>query len=429
MKPQLSDDWKNLKDCLDYIEHAPAPPSRASIARHLSLSRTTSSALVNRLVSLGVIQETVSEKNERPDSRGRPGIPLQLSKGQWYALGAAFSGDEWRFLVVDLEGHVVKEHTERVSSFTVKVFTQGLLAGLDRMIKNKPGALLPLIGIGVPGLVDSNSGIIISADDMAWKNVELGKEVLGHTGLPALIMNRHRLSGLAEARFGKDRSIKNLVYIGVGSGISAAFINDGVLMEGTSFSAGEIGHILIDPKGPLCGCGKRGCLQALASSQALVGIVEKLHRSLPGSSGKLQQNPLWKILQEKSLLSGELIGIEANRDNKVAVSCMAKIAKPLGIAAANLINILNPQKLIIGGSLGNTGPLLTSMIIREAAKHAMPTPFGAVTIEPSVLGNRAGALGAACLPLQYKLELLADREGAINRTNDEASVQRGRLIS
>jgi predicted NBD/HSP70 family sugar kinase len=259
---------------------------------------------------------------------------------------------------------------------------------------------------------------------MAWRNVDIGKEVIRRMGIPALIMNRHRLSGLAEARFGADRSIKNLVYIGVGTGISAAFISDGILMEGTSFSTGEIGHILINPNGPLCGCGKRGCLQAMASSQALVGIVEKLHESLSKNGKKLLNNPLWKILQEKSLLSGELIGIEANRGNKVAVSCMAKMAKPLGIAVANLINILNPQKLIIGGSLGNTGPLLTSMVIGEAAKHAMSIPFEAVSIEPSLLGNRAGALGATCLPLQYKLELLMK-----HRINEGPSVRRGLSVS
>jgi hypothetical protein len=260
MKPQLIDDWKHLKDSLDYIEHSLTPPSRANIAEYLSLSRTTASTLVNRLSALGIIQELTSEKTgfSRQDGRRRPGIPLQLSKGRWYALGAAFSGDEWRFLIVDLEGHIVKEHTEKVGSFGVEVFIKSLLTGLSRMMKAKPGALakpgslLPLIGIGVPGLVDSNAGKIISADDMDWRNVDLGKEVLRRTGIPALIMNRHRLSGLAEARFGADRSIKKLVYIGVGTGMSAAFISEGILMEGASFSAGEIGHILINANGPRC---------------------------------------------------------------------------------------------------------------------------------------------------------------------------------
>jgi predicted NBD/HSP70 family sugar kinase len=108
------------------------------------------------------------------------------------------------------------------------------------------------------------------------------------------------------------------------------------------------------------------------------------------------------------MISGELIGIEANNGNMAAIDCMQKIAEYLGLATANLINIMNPRKIIIGGSLGNTGPLLTKLISREAAKHAMPTPMAAVAIEQGLLGNQASALGATCLPLLYKLEILAE---------------------
>ena len=325
MKPKFLDEWKNLKNSLDYIEKAAVSPSRANIAKHLSLSRTACSNLINRLMSLKLIEEKTSEI----DGRGRPGIPLQLTTGSWFALGAAFSGDEWRFIVVDLKGNIIREHIEKVNNFSVKVFIKALLKGLDLMIKDKPGRLLPLIGIGAPGRVDSHTGKITGAYDMSWPDLNLGEEVFRHTGIPALLMNRHRLSGLAEARFGAERNIRNLVYIGVGTGIGAAFINDGVLIEGSSYSAGEIGHVMIDPNGPLCGCGKRGCLQAMASSRALAGIAKELYESYAKGGRKRPDNPLWKIIKDRSLLSGELIGIEANRGNKVAVSCMAKIAKPL----------------------------------------------------------------------------------------------------
>jgi predicted NBD/HSP70 family sugar kinase len=405
MKPQLPDEWKNLKNTLDYVEHSATPPSRANIAEYLSLSRTTVSSLATQLISSGIIEELDSEIN----GRGRPGIPLHISVHHWYALGAAFSGNEWMFLIVDLKGNIINEHTEKVVSFSVNDFTRSLLRGLAYMIKRKPGSLLPLIGIGSPGLVDSNTGEIISADDMDWHGIALGEIVFKHTGIPALIMNRHRTSGLAEARFGIGRNIKNLIYIGIGTGISAALINDGVLLEGTSFSAGEIGHTLIDPAGPLCGCGKRGCLQAMASSQALVRIVRELHASLVFQGNSLPPNPLWDILHDNSIISGEMIGIEANNGNMAAIDCMQKIAEVLGIVVGNLVNIMNPQKIIIGGSLGNTGPLLTKLISREAAKHAMSTPMSAVMIEQGLLGNRASALGATCLPLQYKLEILIEK--------------------
>jgi predicted NBD/HSP70 family sugar kinase len=402
MKPQLPDEWKNLQAALNYIEDAGTPPTRANIAGRLSLSRTTASSIVSQLINVGLVEELKTEIN----GRGRPGTPLRISSDRWYALGAAFTGNEWRFLFVDLYGRIIREHTEGVESSSVEDFEKKLLKGLVSMLKRKPGPLLSLVGIGSPGVVDSDAGVMIHADDMGWRQVCLGESIRRAVGMDALIMNRYRASGLAEARFGVGRNVKNLVYIGVGTGICAAFINDGVLLEGTNFSAGEIGHILVDPEGPLCGCGKRGCLQAMASSPALVEAVRKIHDSLQKKNKKLPPNPLWDILNDHSLLSGELIGEEANRGNAVAVAGMEQIAEILGIVAANLINIINPQKIIIGGTLGDTGPLLTRLISREAEKRAMKTPLQAVTIEQGLLGNRAAALGAACLSLRYKLEVL-----------------------
>jgi predicted NBD/HSP70 family sugar kinase len=408
VKPHLPDEWKNLQAALNYIEEADTPPARANVAEHLSFSRTTASSLASQLIKAGLIEELKTEIN----GRGRPGIPLRISSGRWYALGAAFTGNEWRFLFVDLYGRIIREHTERVDSFSVDEFTKNLLKGLAFMLKKKPGPLLPLIGIGSPGVVDSNTGVIIHADDMGWQQVALGETVRKVTGINALIMNRYRASGLAEAQFGVGRNVKSLIYIGVGTGICAAFINDGVLLEGSNFSAGEIGHVLVDPEGPLCGCGKRGCLQAMASSQALVEIVRGIHKSMPAKNKKLPPNPLWDILRDHSLLSGELIGEEANRGNAAAIMGMERIARILGIAVANLVNTMNPRKIIIGGTLGDTGPLLTKLISREVEKRAMATPLQAVTIEQGLLGNRAAALGAACLPLRHKLELVLRSGGA-----------------
>jgi predicted NBD/HSP70 family sugar kinase len=147
----------------------------------------------------------------------------------------------------------------------------------------------------------------------------------------------------------------------------------------------------------------------MASSQALVEIVRGIHKSMPAKNKKLPPNPLWDILRDHSLLSGELIGEEANRGNVAAIMGMEQIAGVLGIAVANLVNTINPRKIIIGGTLGDTGPLLTKLISREVEKRAMATPLQAVTIEQGLLGNRAAALGAACLPLRHKLELVLRR--------------------
>ena len=401
MRPVLTVEMKNLWDSLHLIEHTDPAPSRATIAKELGLSRTTASNVVSQLMAYHLVEELDSEAN----GRGRPGIPLKLSTGTWYALGASFHGRSWHFLLVDLEGNTVAEDHRELGEVTITTFMDTLLDGLDAMIGQVPGSLLPLIGIGTPGLVDSNTGIITRADDLGWKKVPVMRPVKERTGIDCHVINRHRAAGLGEVRFGAGRKVSNLIYIGIGTGISAAFINDGILLEGANFSAGEIGHMLIDPDGPLCGCGRYGCLQAFSSSVALLRLVHEKHQSLCALGDELEPNPLWQAI-EAHTLTGEMIAYEANEGNPIALECMRKIAVQLGIAVSNLINALNPQKIIIGGMLGNAGPLLTELIRKEAAFRAMASPFSNVHIEQSMLGTLAGPRGAASIPLHHKLELV-----------------------
>lgn len=404
MKRELADDWKNTHSVMQCIEEAPQTPSRASVAKQLSLSRTTISTIASQLIESGLVMEMDSAVQ----GRGRPGIPLSLNTRFWFALGAAFQGRTWVFLIVDLKGNIVVEHTATVADTTSEAFIESLVAGLQAMIAGFPGKLLPLVGIGSPGLVNSDSGVIIRADDMGWKNIALGSIVEQRTGLPAIVMNRNRASGLAEAKFGAGKNVSPLIYIGIGTGISAALMDKGRLLDGRSFSAGEIGHMVVDPNGPLCGCGRYGCLQALASSSALIRLVRERYRSSQSRGEALRPNPIWDVVEDDSKLTGELICAEAEGGNPVGVECLRELSRYLGIAAGNLINMFNPEKVIIGGTLGNSGPLLTRLVAEEAEKHAMAAPMAVVSIERSRLGNKAAALGATSLPLSRKVDLAID---------------------
>jgi glucokinase-like ROK family protein len=407
MKPILTPEMQNIWDMLDLIENSHPYTTRATIAKILSKSRTTVSNIVNQLMDLHFVEELNSSAN----GRGRPGIPLTLTSNHWYALGASFLGEHWHFLIVNLLGEVVKESIVEVKDGSIEEFVQTLITGLSLMKKEIPGTLIPLIGIGTPGLVNSETGVIVRADDMGWKKVAIKEPVMESLGIPCYVMNRHRAAGLAETRYGSGKGVKNLIYIGIGNGISAAFINEGELLEGANYSAGEIGHLLIDPDGPLCGCGRYGCLQAFSSGPALVRICKEKYFSLKAIGDTLPSNILFDAI-ESNTLSAEKIAYQANEGNVEAIECIEKIAVQLGIAVSNLINALNPQKIIIGGPLANTGPLLANQIKKEAAIRAMPSPFSSVQIEPSSLGNIASSLGAAYLPLKYKLEVVLS--GRIN---------------
>ncbi|GAB4223126.1 MAG: ROK family transcriptional regulator [Spirochaetales bacterium] len=370
--------------------------SRAQVARKLNLSRTTISTIVSKLISLGF----VTEKSSKATGRGRPGIHLNLTTNYWYAIGVEFHSKKWVSVVTDLEGRILRILETPVKEEDAASFLLGLKEAILAIRRHLPGPMLPAIGVGAPGLVDCEKGVILRADDFGWRQVEVKQYVEEELGLRTFVLNRHRAGGLAESRFGVGRKVHNLVYIGIGTGISAAFISDGILIHGANYAAGEIGHMIVDPGGTKCGCGKNGCLQAVASGTALVRMAkEALAR---GEASTLREG----MKENGEELSGELICREAAKGDPLSRRCVEHAAKFLGIAVANIINSFNPDRVIIGGPIGQLGDPLVSSIRKEAEKWSMEHPFSAVQIVQGSLGDTVGALGAACLVLDRKLELV-----------------------
>ena len=257
-------DLTKMRALVDMVEKGEGL-SRAGIAKNLGVSRTTASTLVSRLIETGILMETGTEV----DGRGRPGISLDIATERWFSIGAEYHSRQWIFVITDLKGSIYKETTLPIPRAEPEDFLEGLGRGLTEIMREVPGRLLPAVGIGTPGLADCSSGRIIQADDLGWKEVRVSEYLHRHTGIPSYIINRHRAGGLAEARFGAGRGVHSFIYIGIGTGISAAILSEGVLLHGTTYSAGEIGHITMDTRGPECRCGRRGCLHTLASGTAM----------------------------------------------------------------------------------------------------------------------------------------------------------------
>ena len=370
-------------------------PSRASIAKSLGLSRTTISTLVSRLMETGIVTETGVEV----EGPGRPGISLDLSDDQWFAIGVEYHSGVWILVITDLRGTIYKQRTLSVAGTDPEEFLTCLKKGLKNLIREVPGRLLPAVGIGTPGLVDCGQGRIIQADDLGWREVRISEYLERQLGITSYIINRHRAGGLAAARFGSGRGVHSFIYIGIGTGISAAIVSEGVLLHGTNYSAGEIGHMTMDTTGPRCQCGKTGCLHTLASGTAMK--KQALARLRNGESSSLQS-----YIDTNKPISGEIVAAEASQGDPLAMSCLRDAAAWMGIAVANLITTFNPDKIILGGPIGSQpGPLL-QLIRDETARWALEYPFQAASIEQEVLGEDAGALGAACLVLDRKLDLV-----------------------
>ncbi|HET7839367.1 MAG TPA: ROK family transcriptional regulator [Rectinemataceae bacterium] len=374
--------------------------SRALLAKKLGLSRTTASTIVSRLLAAGLVAERSSDEGPRlearADGRGRPGILLDLGTQRWFALGAEYHSGRWAFAITNLKGGIVASATRPVPEDSPEAFLSTLLEGLREAMLLCPGELLPAIGIGAPGLVDCGSGRIIRADDLGWISVPVGETVSAALGLETYVINRNRGSGLAEARFGVGKGVHSLVYIGIGTGISAAFVSDGSLLHGSSYSAGEIGHVVMDAEGPVCRCGKRGCLQVLSSGLAMARRASALIAS--GRASSLEPVP-------PAQLRGEEVCAAAADGDPVATQSLREAASSLGLAVANIITTFNPDKVILGGPVGQVeGPFL-DLVKAETARWAMDYPYQAVRIERGRLGEFTGALGAACLVLDRKLAL------------------------
>lgn len=402
-RPVIIPDTINIEAVLSVVGGLKAS-TRATVARKLSLSRTTVSTIVAKLIGLGLI----AEKNIQIEGRGRPGIILDLDDSRWRAIGAEYHSGKWTFVATNLKGEILANETVKVQRASPEAFMDSLITGLKRFIDLVPGSILPAIGIGAPGLVDCDRGLIIRADDLGWRKVDVGLLVGKELGLEALLINRNRASGLAEARFGAGRGVHSLVYIGIGTGISAAFINEGELMNGSSFSAGEIGHTIMDTAGPVCGCGKRGCLHVYASGSAMgqraASLIESGRTSsltALTASGSTQADGNAKSAG-MPVLSGEAVCAAAAEGDELALECLSEAARFLGLGIANIINTFNPDKIVIGGPVGLMDGPLVDLVRTQAAAWAMPHAFNAVTMERGRLGDYVGALGAACRVLDRK---------------------------
>lgn len=392
------DERKTANSILECLEDG-GPQSRAVVAKKLGLSRTTLTNIITPLIEKKLVREQGEQTNSR--GRGRPGIPVDLETGQWFALGAVFHSRHWVFVVTNLKGEVVATKSTRSSITIPEKFIESLIKGIGSMRKLSPGLLLPGIGIGAPGLVNWEKGEIIRADDLGWINIDVGKKVESATGLTPYVINRNRAAGIAEARFGGGKHLSNFLYVGIGTGISAAIMLDGDLLHGASYSAGEIGHVVVDPKGPRCGCGKRGCLQTVAAEGALAADAERLFRS-----GHIAlDSELGRVFSAGGGVKGEEVFRAAAKGDRGAEKCVRHMAIHLGRALGNMITILNPGKVILGGPLMRDGEVLVRHIQEIAAEWAMEHPFSSVKIEASDLDEFAGARGAACLVLRNKLEL------------------------
>jgi glucokinase len=252
------------------------------------------------------------------------------------------------------------------------------------------------IGIAAAGVIDSANGKVIFSPNLpSFHEVPLQKTIEQQFSIPTYLGNDATLSALGEWRFGVGKKVANLLYITVSTGIGGGIIADGKLYTGACGSAGEVGHMTIDVNGPRCRCGNVGCWEALASGTALAR--EAVRRVTEGARTSIVE----LVGGDVSKIDAKVVGLAAKQGDELAHELVSRLGYYFGVGLANLVNIFNPELILIGGGVAKMGDLLLQPAIKVVKERAFSTSANAVEIKPAILGDDSGILGAVAFVLEH----------------------------
>lgn len=308
-------------------------------------------------------------------------------------IGIDVGGTNVKIALVDNKGKIIYSNSiptraEMGYEYTINNMKEAITE-LVKETKSDPKNI-ESIGFGFPGQIDYQKGIVRLAPNIpGWVNVPIAEIMEKEFGIPTRVDNDVRCAALGELNYGAGQGCDNLICITVGTGIGSGLVINGKLVRGASNAAGEIGHIKLDMNGgPLCGCGDRGCLEAFASGPSIVALAEEYIKG--GKSTKYRElaNPD---------ITPYIVSEAAKQGDPVAKRIFTIVGEYIGIGLASVVNLLNPEKIIIGGGVAAAGDLLLTPIKESLIKRAMPIAGSAVEIVPAQLGNSAGVIGASLL--------------------------------
>ena len=306
-----------------------------------------------------------------------------------YVVGVDLGGTKIYTALVDLDGNIVKEVTVKTEA------QKGDAVVLDKIIKTIDDVLIgtdideiKAIGVGSPGPLDVENGLIVYTPNLPFKNFNIVKPIKEKYKIDTYLDNDANVATLSEYMFGAGKGSKNMVYVTVSTGIGGGAILNGSLFRGSSTNALEIGHITVMKGGPRCGCGNTGCAEALASGTAI------MKRAKEAIESKVETS-----LKNYEEVTAKEVFLEAERGDKVSQDILNDALSYLGITISNIANSFDPDKIIIGGGVSEAGRIVFDKIDYEMERRCLKTIYNNCKIEKAVLGSKAGVLGAAALAI------------------------------
>jgi glucokinase-like ROK family protein len=369
-----------------------APLSRADLAKRIGLNRSTVSSIVTQLLAAGLIHETEFQT----DKLGRPGLSLALNPLCGCAVGVEIDPTGVHVVLTNFVAHSVWRRRVRLGQDDSQATFLHCAEELVRQaLSQAQSRNLQVLGIGIalPGLVDVQVGELRYAPALHWQNIPFRQEWSRRFGLPILLENNANAAALGEYYFGVAQGVGNFLYVGAGATMGGGIVVNGELFRGRGGFAGEMGHMTLNPKGDTCYCGRKGCWETLVGPRA---VVEQYRlRGARAAEIRLAE------AGEDDLFTTVVRAADAG--DLAALAVMQEMGHYLGIGLANLVNIFNPQLVVLGGFYSLAHETLLPDIKKTIKQHSLYPMRTALSILPSQRGSDDAVLGAVALVLDDRM--------------------------
>ncbi|MDH4163446.1 MAG: ROK family protein [Nitrospirota bacterium] len=304
-------------------------------------------------------------------------------------IGVDLGGTNLRSALLTEGGDILDRHKQATG------VVEGHEKVIRRLIENirihlrnaeRRGLKVMAVGVGAPGVIHADSGVVVKSPNFPdWNNLPLKQELEGVLGIPVFIENDANAAALGEQWRGAGKNVQSMIFLTLGTGVGGGIILQGRIWHGADGMAGEIGHMTIVPDGRQCGCGNQGCLEMYASSRGIIMNYQEACASDRTNAGA------------RDAATSEMIYQAAGSGEKHALHAVDEMGRFLGIGIANLINIFNPEMVVVGGGVKDAWSLFIDAVRREVGRRAFAYPAERTKIVPSVLGDDAGMVGAAAV--------------------------------
>ena len=361
---------------LNHVRQHGALP-RAEVARQTGLSRTTVGNIVDDLLAEGLVREGGSER--AVPSGGRRVIPVHFNADVANIVGIALGRHRLIMVLTDLGANVIGRVEVPFPAYQGPDVCLPLLAEAIRDFTNShgvPWAKVIGVGIGMPGIV--KDGVALSPTIPGWIGTKVHQRISELLGLPIYLDNNAKLGALGESRFGIAHDVESMLYVRVGTGIGGGLVLGGQVYRGGAGSAGEIGHMVVDPHGLPCLCGNTGCLETIAGKQAIIDRVREHQPAVDDIVTVLQM---------------------AQAGDATCVAALQHAGESIGAIVAGLVNFISPVLIVVDGSTMRAGELVLGPIREAVATKSLPTPRAYTRVVAGVLGSSAITLGGVATVL------------------------------